>query len=789
TIAICSSAAPYVWNGNPYSVTGVYTDTLTTTSGCDSIVTLNLTVNDVLTGSETIAICSSAAPYVWNGNPYSTTGTYVDTLLTTAGCDSIVTLNLIVNDILFGTTTAAICTSAAPYIWNGNPYSVTGVYTDTLTTTSGCDSIVTLNLTVNDVLTGSETIAICSSAAPYVWNGNPYGTTGTYVDTLLTTGGCDSIVTLNLTVNDVLTGSETIAICSSAAPYVWNGNPYGTTGTYVDTLLTTGGCDSIVTLNLTVNDVLTGSETIAICSSATPYVWNGNPYIITGTYIDTLLTTAGCDSIVTLNLIVNNVLSGTTNAAICTSAAPYVWNGNPYSTTGTYIDTLLTAAGCDSVVTLNLIVNDILFGTTTATICSSDAPYVWNSNPYSTTGTYVDTLLTTAGCDSVVTLNLTILNETSSTTAVSVCAATLPYAWNGNSYTAGGTYIYHTTNAVGCDSAATLILAILNATSSNAAVVNVCRSSLPYTWNGNSYNTTGVYVYLTTNAAGCDSTATLNLTVNDITTSITAIKVCDAQMPYTWNGQTYNTSGTYTVTLVNYVGCDSAATLQLSTVLPVTQSTTITGCNSVTYQGVTYTSSAVFQETIQSSGGCDSVYIVTKLNVTNEPFDVVISAIPNPPATGEVVTISTSSPTPYSVISWEPSDRFASQNAITQQLVADSNMQIIVTAQSSNGCIARVLFDLKVKKPTDFWMPNAFTPNGDGSNDYFSAYGTTIKKGLLRIYNQWGQLLYETTDIKGGWDGKYKGLPQPVGVYAYVVFAEMYNGSSVTDKGFLNLIR
>ncbi len=77
----------------------------------------------------------------------------------------------------------------------------------------------------------------------------------------------------------------------------------------------------------------------------------------------------------------------------------------------------------------------------------------------------------------------------------------------------------------------------------------------------------------------------------------------------------------------------------------------------------------------------------------------------------------------------------------------------------------------------------------DGDNDFFSAYGTTIRKGLLRIYNQWGQLIFETADIKKGWDGKFKGVPQPVGVYAYVVFAEMYNGSSVTDKGFLNLIR
>jgi gliding motility-associated-like protein len=274
-----------------------------------------------------------------------------------------------------------------------------------------------------------------------------------------------------------------------------------------------------------------------------------------------------------------------------------------------------------------------------------------------------------------------------------------------------------------------------------------------------------------------------------VVTSTTEIKVCDAQLPYTWNGKTFTAAGIFVITLTSYGGCDSLATLQLTTVDAVTQTTTIKGCNSVTYNGITYTSSRVFEEILKGIGGCDSVHLVTNLTVTTEQFDVSINALPNPANKGDVVKLSTSSTTPYSVTAWEPADLFASQNAMSQQMIADTTRQILVTAKSNTGCIAKVSFRLNVKEPSDFWMPNAFTPNGDGNNDFFSAYGTTIKQGLLRIYNQWGQLLYETTDIKKGWDGYYKGVPQPVGVYAYVVFAEMYNGSKVTDKGFLNLIR
>src|SRR5205823_2792340 len=144
-----------------------------------------------------------------------------------------------------------------------------------------------------------------------------------------------------------------------------------------------------------------------------------------------------------------------------------------------------------------------------------------------------------AGCDSAATLNLTILNATTSTTDVSVCAAALPYTWNGTSYNAGGSYVYHTTNAAGCDSAATLNLTILNATTSTTSV-SVCAASLPYTWNGTSYNAGGSYVYHTTNAAGCDSAATLNLTILNATTSTTSVSICAATLPYVWNGTSYN---------------------------------------------------------------------------------------------------------------------------------------------------------------------------------------------------------------------------------------------------------
>ena len=130
-------------------------------------------------------------------------------------------------------------------------------------------------------------------------------------------------------------------------------------------------------------------------------------------------------------------------------------------------------------------------------------------------------------------------------TTVTRCSNQLPYTWNILNYSASGTYIYHTTNAAGCDSTATLV--IVNNTSTSTTSVARCVADLPYFWNGVSFNAAGTCTYTTSNAAGCDSVATLILTVNSPSSSTTTVTRCSNQLPYVWNGFSYNTAGTYTV--------------------------------------------------------------------------------------------------------------------------------------------------------------------------------------------------------------------------------------------------
>jgi gliding motility-associated-like protein len=86
-------------------------------------------------------------------------------------------------------------------------------------------------------------------------------------------------------------------------------------------------------------------------------------------------------------------------------------------------------------------------------------------------------------------------------------------------------------------------------------------------------------------------------------------------------------------------------------------------------------------------------------------------------------------------------------------------------------------------------VPSAFSPNGDGNNDFLYVKGGPFKRMLFRVYNNWGEKIFETTDQSVGWDGKKDGMEQPLGVYVWTLEADLYNNRTVRINGDVTLIR
>ena len=190
---------------------------------------------------------------------------------------------------------------------------------------------------------------VCSSYITPSGN-ETYTTSGIYTDTIPNTVGCDSIITIDLTVNNNTSSTISPIVCASYTTPSGN-ETYTASGIYTDTIPNTLGCDSIIIINLTVNSTSSTISPIVCASYTTP---SGNEtYTTSGIYSDTISNTAGCDSIITINLSVNNTSSTIIENVIDTYTAP---SGAVYNTTGIYTDTIPNAVGCDSIITIDLTV-------------------------------------------------------------------------------------------------------------------------------------------------------------------------------------------------------------------------------------------------------------------------------------------------------------------------------------------------------------------------------------------------------------------------------------------------
>ncbi|MGB0431177.1 MAG: choice-of-anchor tandem repeat GloVer-containing protein [Bacteroidia bacterium] len=294
----------YVYRYNMITDSFSITKHLTQVSGSNPMYTQMVATNICYHSfsEQAIKLCdaemrSPSGKYLW-----TTSGIYHDTIKNAVGCDSIITFKLTIGKSSSLDTSISSCKPIASpsgkYTW-----SQSGVYYDTLLNTMGCDSIIKLNLTITEpTKTAIDTFACklyTSPSGKHIWNSD-----GVYFDTLQTLGGCDSIIEITL---DIITYAEPnyidTTVCDSlisASTFkVWH-----TSGTYYDTVEWRGTCDQIFVYNLTVNK---STDTMLNVSTDFEYkLPSGRIVTGAGFYSDTIPNNLGCDSVITINLVLGN---------------------------------------------------------------------------------------------------------------------------------------------------------------------------------------------------------------------------------------------------------------------------------------------------------------------------------------------------------------------------------------------------------------------------------------------------------------------------------------------------
>jgi gliding motility-associated-like protein len=159
--------------------------------------------------------------------------------------------------------------------------------------------------------------------------------------------------------------------------------------------------------------------------------------------------------------------------------------------------------------------------------------------------------------------------------------------------------------------------------------------------------------------------------------------------------------------------------------------------------------------------------------------------------TGDQIQLNATSAATF--YSWSPVTGLSNPNIPNPVLTVGplgSDVLYQVIASTAAGCKGEGYVNLKVYKGPELYVPTAFTPNGDGLNDLFYPFPVGIRSiNYFKVFNRWGQLLFSSTTLYKGWDGKLQGVEQPAGVYVFMAQGVDKNGKILTHNGTVTMIR
>ena len=402
--------------------------------------------------------------------------------------------------------------------------------------------------------------------------------------------------------------------------------------------------------------------------------------------------------------------------------------------------------------------------------------------------TVINNYVSYLGCDSTVEYTALALPVYDFTEMETICNGDSLLIF-GNYETQAGTYSMTFTSGEDCDSTINIVLDVLPAIEVNTAITNTCvgeaNGAIAATASGGSG---GAYTYEWSTG---ENTATINnLGVGDYGLTVTDVDGCTEEFTVTVDGIDLQATATTTD-----LTCNGAidGTIEIENPLP--------GWTFALDGGTPQTSplfdnlpAGNYEVEVIGATGCTDVLVVT----LNEPPALEIDLIEEVQITlGETYQINASVniPPPYT-ISWSPTDFLSCTDCldpvVSGDLTSTIDYTLTVSAAGNPDCsdVATIRITPIINCAEVYELPNAFTPDADGTNDYFKV----IQEGLrdiisFEIYNRWGEKVFEANGLDAEWDGTIKGKPAPSDVYIYMIRIECPDLEEELLQGEVSLIR
>lgn len=452
---------------------------------------------------------------------------------------------------------------------------------------------------------------------------------------------------------------------------------------------------------------------------------------------------------------------GSLNQTLCANESLLI-NGTAYDVnhpSGTEVLIDASAIGCDSILSVNLSFLPLPQGAYGASLCEGDSlvlgDLVFNiQNP---SGLVTLPGAGANGCDSLVMVSLDFLPRSIVTIDTAICTGDT--IWIGeNPVMAAGQYTFSYQAANGCDSIVNLSLGLLPLPTRQISA-SICSGEV-FEFQGQALAASGLYEAAIPAPSGCDSLLVLNLEVAPVYATTLSAGFCEGDS-YAFCDNLLDAPGTYLCELQSIAGCDSTLTLELQLLSPSEGFVDTILCpGEPLLAGDTLIDQAgEYQLLLTNVAGCDSTL---NLNLAYSRFDAPAAEIEPDLGFGNGAIRLSLDGLPLE-LSWEDN----SADTVRSGLHAGS-YRLMLT--DSLGC--EYVFTYEVPEGALYLeTPNAFTPNGDGDNDYFNFLSNTpdLHARSFKVFNRWGQLVYDNEATDVGWDGNFQGQPQPADTYFFIM--------------------
>ncbi|MBK8641587.1 MAG: gliding motility-associated C-terminal domain-containing protein [Saprospiraceae bacterium] len=718
-------------------------------------------------------------------------------------------------------------------------FDTNGVYKVVLPNYRGCDSIIELNLKVNNTAYGKLDTAICIGSYLEI-QGERYDQSGSYGIPLISHNLCDSVLVLNLKVVNQFNATLDTLICEGEGVLI-DGVKYNKEGSYQIKLLSVSGCDSLIDLNIRIKTLKFTNVNYQICSGDSLTV-NNEVIKMTGLYQYVFDSYLGCDSIVNISVVVNSNSYCKIDTNLCSGELIRI-GGIDYGSGGNYLIHLRNSKGCDSLIELNLTVRPMETINLDTGICEGSFLAIGNKN-FSQPGIYRINLFNQFGCDSTINLNLTLFSKTVSDFEKNICRGETLSIWS-RQFFLPGIYQIKLTNSLGCDS-------LINFTLYEAYPINVHIDTVICYGTGlkigNQYfDKSESYYYQGKSYRGCDSTFSLKLEVLNKISILDSLHnnlcqgdssgrilltVAGGKPPYNyyWNDGSKISdrqalkAGQYKVTITDAVGCEILKEIELRDpeCFCFNISTEDGNCENFSKGNLSIVKlgagkeplnyflnsepsklinnrifdlkSGSYQLDIVDANGCsfskdfkidyhnnsrkkfpeDSVWVFVGDSIYPEFYYLDTNGI---------------------VFQWSGNGLMNCRDCKRTSLIAQPGInEYHVVAVDENGC--EYEYSLIVSAKQNFFVPNVFSPNGDLQNDYFNLYSDPSIEliDLLQIYDRWGGRIFESrgghpNSPNGAWFGESQELPVNPGVYVYLLKFRDKTGKAYLLSGDVTLVR